>query len=226
MARPIPEEELAAIEHAVRRHPGGVTAQQIAAELPAGLPRRTLQYRLKIPRGTPGASPRKARGVGRPTVLRRWKIAASLFRASRKRRCRTEAVVPLSESGAAIRNYLRQPPEARKPVGYNRDFLDSYQTGVSAYLSAEERAHLVEVGRPQIAEQPAGTYAKQILNRFLIDLSWNSSRLEGNTYSLRLWCMDLRISISGSASVFESLSCLSSSTHRVATISPEPSTGS
>ena len=43
---------------------------------------------------------------------------------------------------------------------------------------------------------------------------------------LRLWCMDLRISISGSASVFESLSCLSSSTHRVATISPEPSTGS
>ena len=42
----------------------------------------------------------------------------------------------------------------------------------------------------------------------------------------RLWCMDLRISISGSASVFESLSCLSGSTHRVATISPEPSTGS
>ena len=33
-------------------------------------------------------------------------------------------------------------------------------------------------------EQPAGTYAKQILNRLLIDLSWNSSRLEGNTYSL------------------------------------------
>ena len=41
-----------------------------------------------------------------------------------------------------------------------------------------------------------------------------------------LWCKDLRISISGSASVFESLSCLSSSTHRVATISPVPSTGS
>jgi hypothetical protein len=34
------------------------------------------------------------------------------------------------------------------------------------------------------ADQPAGTYAKQILNRLLIDLSWNSSRLEGNTYSL------------------------------------------
>src|SRR6202034_4835816 len=39
-------------------------------------------------------------------------------------------------------------------------------------------------GRPQIAGQPAGTYAKRIFNRLLIDLSWNSSRLEGNTYSL------------------------------------------
>ena len=48
----------------------------------------------------------------------------------------------------------------------------------------------------------------------------------GKGLDMWLWCMDLRISISGSASVFESLSCLSSSTHRVATISPEPSTGS
>ena len=31
--------------------------------------------------------------------------------------------------------------------------------------------------------QPAGTYARDILNRLLIDLSWASSRLEGNTYT-------------------------------------------
>jgi len=36
----------------------------------------------------------------------------------------------------------------------------------------------VEKGRP------AGTYARKIYQRLLIDLSWNSSRLEGNTYSL------------------------------------------
>ncbi len=30
---------------------------------------------------------------------------------------------------------------------------------------------------------PAGTFAGEILNHLLIDLSWNSSRLEGNTYS-------------------------------------------
>ena len=40
------------------------------------------------------------------------------------------------------------------------------------------------MGTPSSGAQPAGTYAKQILNRLLIDLSWNSSRLEGNTYSL------------------------------------------
>ncbi len=35
-----------------------------------------------------------------------------------------------------------------------------------------------------MAQAAAGTYAKQLLSRLLIDLSWNSSRLEGNTYSL------------------------------------------
>jgi len=33
-------------------------------------------------------------------------------------------------------------------------------------------------------QEQAGTYALQILNRLLMDASWNSSRLEGNTYSL------------------------------------------
>ena len=31
-----------------------------------------------------------------------------------------------------------------------------------------------------LGDRPAGPYVKQILNRLLIDLSWNSSRLEGN----------------------------------------------
>ena len=53
-------------------------------------------------------------------------------------------------------------------------------------LSIEsERALLQNIGRPTTAQhQPAGTYAKRLLDRLLLDLSWNSSRLEGNTYSL------------------------------------------
>jgi hypothetical protein len=83
-----------------------------------------------------------------------------------------------------MRTYLNQSINARKPVGYNREFLDSYRPNETFYLSEEQRAHLAQVGKPNFADQAAGTYAKQILNRLLIDLSWNSSRLEGNTYSL------------------------------------------
>jgi Fic family protein len=42
------------------------------------------------------------------------------------------------------------------------------------------------IGKPSFGIAAAGTYAKQILIRLLIDLSWNSSRLEGNTYTRRL----------------------------------------
>ncbi|MFM9850243.1 MAG: Fic family protein [Hyphomicrobiaceae bacterium] len=92
--------------------------------------------------------------------------------------------VPVSKKGAAIQAYVRQPPQVRKPVGYERKFLDTYRPNATAYLSAKEREYLRKIGTPQTGEQPAGTYAKQILSRLLIDLSWNSSRLEGNTYSL------------------------------------------
>lgn len=90
----------------------------------------------------------------------------------------------LSTGSAEIHDYLRKAPAARKPVGYNREFLDSYRPNDTFYLSAKERVHLADVGKPNFTPQPAGTYAKQILSRLLIDLSWNSSRLEGNTYSL------------------------------------------
>src|SRR5205807_498580 len=95
-----------------------------------------------------------------------------------------EEAVPLSSASKEMRTYLSQSVNARKPVGYNREFLDSYRPNETFYLSEEQRAHLAQVGKPNFADQTAGTYAKQILNRLLIDLSWNSSRLEGNTYSL------------------------------------------
>jgi hypothetical protein len=40
------------------------------------------------------------------------------------------------------------------------------------------------MGRSPADQAPAGTFARDILNRLLIDLSWASSKLEGNTYSL------------------------------------------
>lgn len=55
---------------------------------------------------------------------------------------------------------------------------------LNSYLSIEEKRQLAEIGQTNTLDQPAGTYARSVLERLLIDLSWNSSRLEGNTYSL------------------------------------------
>ena len=95
----------------------------------------------------------------------------------------TEAYVPTSPEGEAIKAYVRQPRHLRKPVGYQLPFLEAYHPNVTAYLPAELRAQLHVLGQSPAAQTPAGTFARDILNRLLIDLSWASSRLEGNTYS-------------------------------------------
>jgi hypothetical protein len=94
-----------------------------------------------------------------------------------------ESLIPLSESGREIRSYVSQPIQRREPVGYRRDFLLSYPES-GPYLDDTTRAHLHKIGRSYHDALPAGTMARQVMGRFLIDLSWASSYLEGNTYSL------------------------------------------
>ena len=93
------------------------------------------------------------------------------------------AFIPLSADSADILAYIDQSVEARKPVGYQRDFLAAYQPNQSWYLSESLRRQLHKMGKTTELPQPAGTYSRAILNRLLIDLSWASSQLEGNTYS-------------------------------------------
>jgi hypothetical protein len=91
--------------------------------------------------------------------------------------------VPVSPQGASIRDHVRQALMRRRPVGYQREWLDAYQPGVTFYLGESLRGQLHEMGRTPASERPAGTYARDILGRLLVDLSWASSKLEGNTYS-------------------------------------------
>jgi Fic/DOC family len=93
------------------------------------------------------------------------------------------AYIPLSEGGREVFSYVRRPIAGRTPVGYQREFLDAYIPNESWYLSNAVRSHLRRIGITSDMERPAGTYGRAILNRLLIDLSWASSRLEGNTYS-------------------------------------------
>lgn len=95
-----------------------------------------------------------------------------------------DSIFPLSDPAKEILAHVRQPVQLREPVGYNRAFLETYQPNKTSYLTDEQKKHLAAIGATSQMQAPAGTYAKQILQRLLIDLAWNSSRLEGNTYSL------------------------------------------
>lgn len=90
-----------------------------------------------------------------------------------------------SLAGAAmVRAHLATPYNRRKPASYNNDFIDRYVPGKSFYLGEAERQRLREAGQPSPPQLPPGTYARRILERLLVDLSWASSRMEGNTYSI------------------------------------------
>jgi Fic family protein len=91
--------------------------------------------------------------------------------------------IPLSADALRAQGILTRPAAARTPCTYAFDFLDGYLPNVSAYLPSGMRTALANLGRTAAAGQPAGTYARDIMERLVIDLSWSSSRLEGNRYS-------------------------------------------
>lgn len=91
--------------------------------------------------------------------------------------------IRMSRPGARVRALVRRPLMHRQPAGYDVDMLLRYEPGSTWYLPKEDRLRLFELGRSPDPDHPAGTFARAILERLLIDLSWSSSALEGNTYS-------------------------------------------
>ncbi len=85
---------------------------------------------------------------------------------------------------AVVRTYLKTPYNRRKPTSYSKEFLDIYVPGKTFYLDASNRQRLHEAGTPAAESLPAGSYARRILEKLLVDLSWASSRMEGNTYNI------------------------------------------
>ena len=94
-----------------------------------------------------------------------------------------EVYVPLSAEAQDIKNYVKKPRQQRRPVSYKTEFLEQYHPNQTYYLPTTIREQLHSLGRSPAENTPAGTFARDILNRLLIDLSWASSQLEGNTYS-------------------------------------------
>ena len=158
----------------IARFPGGASLEEILLGLSPPASRRTVQRHLAslVKEG-------RLIVVGE-TRARRYKLSENSGEASQK----LDILIPLTSESEKIRLQLIQPVQFRRSVSYQRDFLQSYRPNIDAYLSLKLRQHLFHLGGSQDGNHPAGTYARKIFHRLLIDLSWNSSRLEGNTYSL------------------------------------------
>lgn len=185
MPKQIPAQELDAIASVVGLHPGGVGVEGIRESLPFTLPPRTLQRRLNQVEDA-GWITSQGSGKGK-----RYFPVAIAGRDAAQGKPHTvpgadsgDAGLPLSAAAQEIRSLITRPLSKRRPVGYDASFLASYQPNHTFYLPAETRRRLAAMGQVGITDLPAGTYLRQILDRLLIDLAWNSSRLEGNTYSL------------------------------------------
>ena len=188
MPRATLTEELKLIESIDAAHPSGIGITAIEAEMAQGQGgkpnRRTLQRRLQKLIGE-----QRLTTEGESIALVYKLISGSVVPASGSMTltatatAEAELYVPVSPEGAVIRDQVRLALMHRRPVGYQRDFLQAYQPGETFYLPEPLRLQLHEMGRTSANERPAGTYARDILGRLLVDLSWASSKLEGNTYS-------------------------------------------
>ena len=140
------------------------------------IPRRTVQRWIQqlVREG-------KVRGTGKGRARRYLAAQPSATGAGRDV---FPGVIPLSADSRDILAYVDQPLQARTPVGYQRDFLDDYEPDRTWYLPEPLRRQLRRMGDTGQADHPAGTLGRAILGRLLIDLSWASSNLEGNTYTL------------------------------------------
>ena len=163
------QSQLAAISDIIDQNPVGIKLSELEQKLQTtiALTRGEIQYRLGILVKT-----------GRISLQgkRRW---ATYYPVTG-----LPVGIELSKESIALLAYINLPITARDPAAFDPSVIEAFDPSKPNLLSDSEKEHLENIGSGHEAEAPAGTYARRIMDRLLIDLSWNSSRLEGNTYSL------------------------------------------
>ena len=184
MPRLTPPQELDRLVERIAATPDGIGIDGLLQAQGNSLQRRTLQRRLASL-----VAPGRIQTTGEARAVR-YRVALPVINSSSAvtegadtLHATGETYVPTSPEGETIKAYVRQPRQMRPPVGYKLDFLEQYHPNHTAYLPPDLRDQLHALGRSPADQTPAGTFAQGILNRLLIDLSWASSQLEGNTYS-------------------------------------------
>jgi hypothetical protein len=113
-----------------------------------------------------------------------WRVLRELKKEGRVRQSgKGRGTVYEAFDATSVRLFLKTPPSKRPVCFYNDAFLDAYIPQKTFYLKEKERQHLNTWGTP-VGQLPGVTFAHVVFQRFLIDLSWASSHLEGNTYDL------------------------------------------
>ena len=177
MPKLIADHELQQIEDRISAYPKGIGITELEAALAAAgmvMIRRSLLRRLSIL-----IENNRIRATGAFKGRVYWPNMPE----AEGGREPEESLIPLSEAGKEIRRYVSQPIQRREPTGYHRNFFLLYPEN-GPYLDNTTRKHLHQIGRAHHDAVPAGTMARLVMGRLLIDLSWASSYLEGNTYSL------------------------------------------
>lgn len=170
------ERELSKIESAINRHADGFAKGQIAEIIDFTIEDKTLQRRLATLVDA-GRILRK----GQRKAARYYPVESLPSPIKGQKELLSDSI--FSKSSQSVLKFLEKPVYSRPSVSYKRSFLDDYIPNETIYVPKPLREQLLAQGVRFDTELAAGTYARQICQRLLIDLSYNSSRLEGNTYS-------------------------------------------
>ena len=174
------ERESIAIRDVVAHHPEGLSRGEIAKFLNFSIENKTLQRRLHqlIETGEITKS-------GERRATRYYPPHALLGRDLGTKQASGRDKIPriFSEDSRKALKYLDIQVFSRPQAAYNRTLLDEYVPNETAYVPIALRQVLHQNGQRVSPTLTAGTYARHICQRLLIDLSYNSCRLEGNTYS-------------------------------------------
>jgi hypothetical protein len=179
MPKQIPKESFEELIEAIASHEQGASLQDLLESMQSVTSRRTLQRHLSMLEND-GRLQRQGKG---PATRYFVKTIAMRVKNESEREAPRKGL-SISSEAVEIRERVSADIADRTPVGYNRDFLDAYVPNETRYLPTETRRELHNFGDVSRDGLPAGTFVREIYARLLIDLSWNSSRLEGNTYSI------------------------------------------
>jgi Fic family protein len=119
---------------------------------------------------------KRGHSISQPTLSRRLARLAAQRHVIARRAGRS--TVYLRD---AYHDWFSLPPTRRPKVSYNPKLLENYAPGETRWFSQQEIDRLHQAGGDRVLD--ASTYSRAIAQKLLVDLSFASSALEGNTYS-------------------------------------------